>query len=316
MKTKTLLLLFFGIIVAGSYILVANSLKGTEQIWLLTRAFGLIAFVSLSSLVIIGELRLLGFNRLFKLHCTIGVITFFIALLHGLSAVFDKFKWGTNLSLADFLGFNFSSKWLILLSLGTMAFYLIIFVALTSSTSVIKKLGFKNWKILHYLSYIVIAIVFVHSTMLGTDIKTSSISQIIMPAVVFLFVMATGLFAARLIKHGLSAKQIMALIAVAVIISAVAAYCSAMFSIGEKTINDLKQKSQKMVQDNNALEEQNLQLYYSASNLSQKIIDLQAVLAKESVSLPSTPAVENTTPVVVIPSIPREEDDERGSEDD
>jgi methionine sulfoxide reductase heme-binding subunit len=314
MKLKTLLAIAFGIIVALSYVIVANSLRATEQIWLLTRGFGLAAFVSLSILVIIGELRILGFNKLFKLHCNIGILTFFLALLHGISAVSDKFKWGTALKFTDFLGFNFSSKWLLLMSIGTLAFYLIVLVALTSSTQIIQKLGFKKWKMLHYASYAAIAAVFVHSMLLGTDIKTSSISWIAMPALVFLFLMATGLLATRLMKP-LTAKQVAAAIMFVVLLSAAVAYASGKYDVSEQQVNALKQRALQEVQDINGLQNQNLQLYSYALNLSQQIAELQKIPAKNLTPAAVTPPPQINTPAPV-PVRGRSDDDDEGETDD
>jgi methionine sulfoxide reductase heme-binding subunit len=316
MKIKTLVSIGFGIIIAVSYMLLANSLKTTPQIWLLTRGFGLAAFAALSSLVIIGELRLLGFNKLFKLHCSAGVLTFYIALLHGLSAVFDKFKWGVNLNFTDFLGFNYSSKWLILLSIGTIAFYLIILVALTSSMQAIQMLGFKKWKIVHYLSYAAIAAVFAHSMLLGTDIKTSSLSWIVLPAVVSLFAAATGLLAIRIIRQSLTPKQITMVIFAAVLLSAAVAYCSAIFNISENYLNSLKQQDKQLAQETRSMENENLRLYYSALNISQQISDLQ----KNKSNAPAPAVVPQTSPPAITPAqqpLPElEEEDEEEIDDD
>jgi DMSO/TMAO reductase YedYZ heme-binding membrane subunit len=257
----------------------------------------------------IGELRLLGFNKLFRLHCSIGILTFFIALLHGISAAYDKFKWGTALKLTDFLGFNFSTKWLLLMSIGTLAFYMIILVALTSSTQIIQKLGFKKWKILHYMSYAAIAAVFVHSMLLGTDIKTSSISWVALPAVVFLFVTATGLLAARLMKP-LTPKQVAAAIIFVVLISAAVAYASGKYYVSEQQVSTLKQRALQEVQDLNNLQSQNLQLYGYALNLSQQISELQKIPANNLTPAAVAPVQSNTPAPAPVQGRSDDEEDE------
>jgi DMSO/TMAO reductase YedYZ heme-binding membrane subunit len=187
MKTKEVIILIFGIFFLAAYILLANSVSETQYPWIMTRAFGLIAILLLFASVFIRELKYIGLDFFCRQHCKLGILTFYFALLHLISAVYDKFMWGTNLKLLDYLGTNYSDKWMILLSLGAIAFYLIIFVSFTSSSKTITKIGHGKWKLIHYLSYLSIAFVFVHSVLLGTDLNHGELRSIIYPAAVFLF---------------------------------------------------------------------------------------------------------------------------------
>jgi predicted ferric reductase len=155
-------------------------MKETELIWIATRIIGLGSFAALFLLVFIGELRMLkpGIS-VFKFHKPIGIFTVFLVILHFISAVVDNFKWGKSLSFVEYLGFSFNDKWLLFLSMGTLAAYLIILVAITSATKAIQTIGFKKWKIIHYVSYISFIMVFLHSLILGTDIKENYIIKVI-----------------------------------------------------------------------------------------------------------------------------------------
>lgn len=193
-----------GIPFLALYIFISSLISSTEWIWYLTRMFGLISFFFLFATIVLGELRLLSFVKadfkLFKYHVPISVFTLFLVLLHFISAVFDKFKWGTNLAFTDFLGFSFSDKWLTLLSLGTLAFYLLIIVGMTSMKKSIRMLGFKKWKLVHFLSYATFATAYFHTVNLGTDIKYSVLSVFLKPAVMFCFWFVVALLIVRALK--------------------------------------------------------------------------------------------------------------------
>jgi methionine sulfoxide reductase heme-binding subunit len=235
MRLRNIILIVLGVVLGIAYILLANSIKTTSTIWVLTRSFGLIAYFLLFLLVLIGELKMLGKPVGFKYHCSIGVLTFYLAMLHGISALFDKFKWGKTLSFIDYLGFNFSSGWMTLLSLGTLAFYLIILVSITSSSKMIRALSFKKWKLIHYLSYAAVLIVFIHSIMLGTDLKHSDLATLLFPLVVFNFSTVTALFITRLMrKVFVKSPDPFTLLVAIMLLSASATY----FAVNVRSYND------------------------------------------------------------------------------
>jgi sulfoxide reductase heme-binding subunit YedZ len=200
MRLATLTKLSMGILFALLYLFLADSLRTTESIWLLERLMGISAYFLLIGVVVIGELRMLGFRRLFWLHCRAGVATFYLAMLHLISAALDEFQWGKDLYLADFLGTNFSDIWMAFLSLGAFAFYLIFFVGITSSSKAIRKFGFKRWKYLHYITYLILIMVFAHSILLGTDMRHSELRSVLFPLSVFLFTFSMLLLLIRVTK--------------------------------------------------------------------------------------------------------------------
>jgi DMSO/TMAO reductase YedYZ heme-binding membrane subunit len=276
MKLHKILFIILGIIFGIMYIVLANSIKSTAIIWIATRALGIVAYFLLFALITLGELKLLGFTRLFKFHCTLGIITFYIAFLHGVSAVFEKFKWGKNLNLTDYLGFNFSDKWLAFMSLGTLAFYIIIFVSATSSSSAIKGLGFRKWKIIHYASYISLVAVFLHSTFIGTDLKTSEFRVILFPVIIFMFSFVIGLYIIRLIKNFFPDKNdlIFAILSMAVICASTA-YFSNSVRISNESYSNLLNDKEKIIMDISALMERNDYLASYLNYLNSEIKNIQ-----------------------------------------
>jgi len=291
MKLRNILLSILGILLAILYLIIANSAKNTELIWVLTRTFGLLAFLSLFFLVLIGELKLLGAISTFKIHCPAGILTLAIAFLHFLSAVFDKFKWGKNLNFSDYLGFSFSDKWLTLLSLGTLAFYLIILISITSSNKGIKKLGFKNWKISHYFSYAVFVLVFIHSLLLGTNLKTSPLRNFIFPIYIFMSVFLVFLFILRLLRKYIAEKDLFVLIIIGILLTASVTY----FANGTRLYNENKamQTNQELLSEITALETQNE--YYL--NYSEYLI--QEINKHQNNSIELSKNLSSSAPIII-----------------
>jgi methionine sulfoxide reductase heme-binding subunit len=197
-------ILIGGIIVALAFLSFSFSIQHSEAIWIQTRIFGLVSFFALFTTVLFGELRLLhkvkGDFGLFRFHKPIAIFSIFLVLLHFISAAFDRFKWGVNLRFTDYLGFAFSDKWLILLSLGTLAFYLLLVIGFTSANRSMQFLGFKRWKVIHFLSYVAFVVAYIHSMNLGTDLKLSVLAPILHPLILVMFLSVTSLFIARLIN--------------------------------------------------------------------------------------------------------------------
>lgn len=202
---RALRLTIIGTIVAILYTLFSNAIGETYAIWLQTRFLGLTAFFALFVVVLLGELRLLAKNkgrvRLFRYHKPLAIFSTYVVLLHLITAMADNYKWGKGLSLVDYLGFTFTDQWLIFMSIGTLVFYLMLLIGVTSASKSIRFLGFKRWKIIHYLSYLAFFMAFIHSVNLGTDIKHGIIGMILKPVVIGMFLIVTGLLLTRMLKN-------------------------------------------------------------------------------------------------------------------
>jgi DMSO/TMAO reductase YedYZ heme-binding membrane subunit len=143
--------------------------------WLLTRSVGLIAYLFLFLSVLTALLKKARyaprFTLLFKYHHDISLLSLVLALFHGLSNILDQYMW--NLSLDKVFIPQFGSNNQNLIALGVIAFYFMLIVVATSvGSSTIKRMGFRRWKYVHMTSYIAFVFVFLHSIILGTDVKS------------------------------------------------------------------------------------------------------------------------------------------------
>jgi len=148
--------------------------RDTQTIWLETRIFGLFSFFVLFLAVSSGELMKLKSRIATKIHKPISLLAVFLVILHFISAILDKYKWGKSVSLVQFLGFSLSSSWLFYLSLGTIAMYLMLLIGLTSQPRVISFVGAKVWRLIHIFAYLAFFIAYIHSVKLGTDLKVTA----------------------------------------------------------------------------------------------------------------------------------------------
>lgn len=283
MKAKNILLIMIGIITGIIYLIIAKSIQNTEYIWYVTRIFGLIAYLALSLLVISGETRMLGLRIGAKFHIPSGVFTAYLALLHGLSALFDKFMWGKNLHVLDYLGFNFSDKWLSFMSLGVIAFYLIIIISITSAQSVPAKMGFKKWKLIHYISYFVYFLVFLHAIILGTDLKQGNFKYFFLGLFLFFFLFSTVLLVVRLIKSFFMDKsEILIMILIVFLASVSMSYAISKTAENADITNEVKQQIY-FLNYNISSETQQINILNANINLYQKTLnDIRSRLEQTS----------------------------------
>jgi predicted ferric reductase len=160
----------------------ADRLK-TSWSWYVTRASGMVAAGLLAVLVVSGVGLLTGLTyRVFEplpawvLHRAVGLSFGLMVIIHMTVLLFDKF---VGFSLADILvpfattykpvmfgGVNFGS---FAMALGILSLYAI--VAVIVSSLVWMQAKPKAWRWLHYLSYAILVMVFIHSLLLGTDLK-------------------------------------------------------------------------------------------------------------------------------------------------
>jgi len=175
--------------------------KDTEVIWFEARAIGLLAYAFLFASVAGGEWKLITNGKsdfpFFKYHHGISVASLVLVLLHFIAGFLDNYKWGQTLTFTQYLGFSFSDKWVAFLSLGVLAFYMLVLVGLTSATTARRSLSVRSWRLIHYTSYVAFFIAYVHAVNLGTDVKTSSLSSVLHPAIVFSLILVVALLITR-----------------------------------------------------------------------------------------------------------------------
>lgn len=190
-----------GAIVMVVYIIISFLVRNTEAIWLQTRITGLAAFVSLFLTVLIGELRILKQRlKIFRYHKPLGIFSVYLVGLHFIAAILDNFMWGKGVPFYEYLGFSFSNKWLLFVSLGTIAAYLLLLIGTTSSVKNMRRLGHKRWKLIHYFAYAAFILAYIHSVNLGTDLKSSVFSPVVSALFIASFILVIGLLLTRITK--------------------------------------------------------------------------------------------------------------------
>lgn len=133
---------------------------GANPVEFFLRTTGVLTLVSLIVTLSITPIRkLLGVNQLIKYRRTLGLFAFFYGLLHlSTYIVFDR---GLNLSgtVADVIQRPF-------IAFGMTAFLLMVPLAVTSTNGMVKRLGGKQWQLLHRLAYVTTTLGIVHFWMI------------------------------------------------------------------------------------------------------------------------------------------------------
>jgi DMSO/TMAO reductase YedYZ heme-binding membrane subunit len=300
MKPIKIIKIFAAISFAIIYIFFASALKTTPYAWIFTRIFGLISILLLFTVVLLGELRLIGYHRFFKFHHFLGISTFYIILLHFISAIFEKFKWGKNLSIIDYLGTNFSDIWMIALSIGAIAFYLIILIGITSTYSVMRKIGYRKWKLTHFVSYIILLFAFFHSIILGTDFKHSGYSIIVFPVSTFIFTLLLSLLALRIGKIKFDTrKKTAGLLLIILPWSASLAYFSTRLNIYAEELDILNKQNFEIIYQIEDLTNANANIEKINSQIRAEIDNFKKMSATLSQKIKNYKSVVTETPIIL-----------------
>ena len=275
MERKTILIITLSMICTIIFLGFSFLIKDTQLIWYQTRLFGLLSYFFLVITILIGELRVITIDKsritVFKYHKPIAIFSTILIALHFISAIFDNFKWGASLTFLQYLGFSFSDKWLVYLSFGTLAFYLILLIAITSSTQNIRKLGFKNWKSIHYFSYVSFIFAYIHSINLGTDIKHSLFSPVLSVFFHLTFAVIISILLARIL-FGIKLFSEQSEIALAVLLFLILIIGS--IGIMQKYQNTT-QKYDEISLKISEIQQQNIEYEQNNHNLSSEILKLK-----------------------------------------
>ena len=147
------------------YALLADKL-GANPIEAVTRDTGLWALRFIMVTLLISPLRqMTGVNALVRFRRMLGLFAFFYACMHML----------LYLGLDQF--FDWQEIWLDIIkrpfiTVGFVSFVLLIPLTITSTDRMIKRLGGRRWKKLHYLIYLIVVLSCVHFYMLVKQDKT------------------------------------------------------------------------------------------------------------------------------------------------
>jgi len=168
-STTRLALLFF-----GASFLLALGMSGADMgkaPWYVSRASGLVSFVLLSASVVFGLListkasdGLFSRPLVFEVHQFTSVLTLSMLGLHAGSLLFDGFLNFTPGSILIPFEGPYRPFWVGLGIIGAWSTAIV-----TGSFWARKQLGQKNWRRLHYLSFLAWLLSLVHGFTAGTD---------------------------------------------------------------------------------------------------------------------------------------------------
>ncbi len=146
-------------------------MKSDPTFWLLARATGLTSYVLLTSSVLVGlVLKSRPFGRSIKsagvteLHRTLALLSLVALALHGLALVIDRrVDIGVGALFVPGLA-PYRPAWT---GIGVLAGELALLIY--ASFTLRKLIGVKNWRSLHYLTYLAFAGSSAHGVMTGSD---------------------------------------------------------------------------------------------------------------------------------------------------
>lgn len=148
--------------------------------WYIIRASALVSFLLLYISIFFGTVSgLPGIRKYFlrlrslNFHCWISLQALIFAVAHAIALLFHQY---IEFSLADILIPFHSSFEPVLTGLGTIVFYLIIILVVTSYAR--KYISQKVWRSIHFLNIALYAFSIIHALYLGTDLKSGMLREI------------------------------------------------------------------------------------------------------------------------------------------
>lgn len=143
-----------------------NDQLGANPIEAVTRDTGVWALRFMMLTLLISPLRkLTGINEFIRFRRMLGLFAFFYASVHmllylGLDQFFDVQEIWLDIIKRPFI------------TVGFISFLLLIPLTITSTDKMIKRLGGRRWKKLHYLIYLIVVLSCLHFYMLVKQDKT------------------------------------------------------------------------------------------------------------------------------------------------
>jgi len=152
---------------------IAAAAAGSQDLWYVSRASGLMLLVLLSAVVVLGVATRMGSAPrrwpLFvfsELHRTLALFSVAFLVLHVLTAILDPYvSIGWAATVLPFL----SGYKTLAIGLGTLAVDLGAAVVITSLAR--SRLGFRAWRTVHWLAYLAWPVAFAHSLTSGNDLR-------------------------------------------------------------------------------------------------------------------------------------------------
>lgn len=181
---------------------LTQSLLGAEPkaFWYLARATGIVAYVLLWLTMVYG---MVVSNKLVKLwnggpmavelHQFLTWLAIAFGLFHALILMGDTYIRSTLVQvLTPFAYSGYEPFWV---GLGQVAFYLALLVAL--SFYLRKRLGYRAWRMLHYVSFAAFVLLTAHGILAGTDTSQPAVlSMYVAASITVYFLLVVRIFSA------------------------------------------------------------------------------------------------------------------------
>jgi hypothetical protein len=149
--------------------------KGPSAYWYLTRSTGAVSLLLLTASVVLGVINVNRWNHplwprfvVDALHRNVSLLAVVFVVVHVFTSVLDSFApIGVADAVLPFIG-SYRPFWL---GLGAIAFDLLIAVTITSMLR--QRLGYRAWRLTHWLAYACWPIALLHTFGTGSDVKSS-----------------------------------------------------------------------------------------------------------------------------------------------
>jgi len=148
----------------------------SEITYTFARLFGLYAFTLIFIQILTGHFRgpislVFGAATRQKFHITTGIFTLLLALTHPFLINFSRFLDGIYPTIFTIIPTFTKDAYTTYTSIGLVGLYLMI---LTVSAALLRKRKFiqKHWFGIHKLNFLLFFLIFTHSFLLGSDVKT------------------------------------------------------------------------------------------------------------------------------------------------
>lgn len=144
---------------------------GPTSLWYLTRGAGIVALVLLSAVMVLGVATSLGWTserwpRFFSqsLHRDLSLFALLLIVVHVVTTVMDGFAPIGFLDAVIPFRSPYRPLWL---GFGALAFDLFVVLGITSALR--HRIGYRTWKVIHWLAYLCWPVAVLHGLGTGTD---------------------------------------------------------------------------------------------------------------------------------------------------
>ncbi|MBY9078057.1 ferric reductase-like transmembrane domain-containing protein [Paenibacillus sp. HN-1] len=152
-----------------------SNIADTLSVWTTVRAAGLTSYMLLFAAIFAGLLQgetwAKGARKvqLNLIHQWAGWFGMLFGLVHGLVLLFDKYIGYSFFEIVIPFASKHEPFWT---GLGTIAFYLMF--ALILSSDMMKSIGKRTWRIIHFMALPTFILALLHAAMIGTDSGTAA----------------------------------------------------------------------------------------------------------------------------------------------